>query len=387
MHFKFDIDEEVVCTTSSFFSSQYIKLIIYIRKLVRLMNNKQIKERFIEALFSRNIYTRIVHDGQYVTRCPYCGDSMTNLSKGHFYIKANINDNSSIVYNCFRCPANGVLTKETMERLEISDPELIGGITYLNNTADKYNKREHQITDELMFFDYSIPEPKNYKKIQYIEYRLGYRFSSDELKKIKVVTSLRDFLRHNNINTLQCPDKMAYLMERDYVGFLSLGNSHLLFRDVTETHEPSWIKYPLTKESMQNRIFYSIASSIDIYTTDTLTVNLFEGVFCALSIGFNFGECRENAINIVIGGKYYENIIAYLIKTGIVGANVEVNVYADNDKEFNPKNVGNDTELEYYERLFRNYKYLFKKVTIIYNRKGKDYGVPKDKILMEYHKI
>lgn len=351
------------------------------------MNNTQIKEKFIEELFSRNIYTRIVSEGQYVTRCPYCGDTMSSLRKGHFYIKANIHDNTSIVYNCFRCPASGVLTKDTMERLEITDPELIGGISYLNNTADKYNKREHQMNDELMFFDYTIPDPRNYTKIQYIENRLGYKFSLDELRKIKVVTSLRDFLHHNNIKKLQCPENMAYMIERDYVGFLSLGNSHLLLRDITDSHEISWIKYPLTEESKQNRIFYSIASSIDIYTKETITVNLFEGIMCALSLGFNFGECRENAINIVICGKYYENIITYLIKMGIMGSNVEVNVYADNDKEFNPKNKGNDTELEYYEKLFRNYKYLFKKVTVIYNRKGKDYGVPKDKILMERHKI
>ena len=64
------------------------------------MDNKQIKERFIEALFSRNIYTRAVNEVQYVTRCPYCGDSVKNLNTGHFYIKVDIHDNSSIVYNC-----------------------------------------------------------------------------------------------------------------------------------------------------------------------------------------------------------------------------------------------------------------------------------------------
>ena len=296
------------------------------------MDNKQIKERFIEALFSRNIYTRAVNEVQYVTRCPYCGDSVKNLNTGHFYIKVDIHDNSSIVYNCFRCPADGILTKETMERLEIADTELVGGITYLNNTADKYNKKEHQMNDEIIFFDYTLPEVRNRAKIQYIENRLQYRFSMDELKQIKVVTSLRDFLYHNNIKTLQCPDQIAYILERDYVGFLSFGNSHLLLRDITESHEHAWIKYPLTQESQRNRIFYSIASSIDIYTEDIITVNLFEGVFCALSIGFNFGECRENTVNIAIGGKYYENIIMYLIKSGIVGSNVVVNIYSDNDK-------------------------------------------------------
>ena len=351
------------------------------------MDNRKTKERFIEALFSRNIYTRAVSEVQYVTRCPYCGDSIKKLNTGHFYIKVDTRDNSSIVYNCFRCPADGVLTKETMERLEITDSELIGGINYLNNTSDKYNKKEHQINDEIMFFDYKIPDIRNLDKVKYIENRIQYKFSMDELKQIKVVTSLREFLLHNNIKTLQCPDSIAYMLERDYVGFLSFGNSHLLLRDITETHEHSWIKYPITQESQQNRIFYSIASSIDIYTENTITVNLFEGVMCALSIGFNFGECRENSINIAIGGKYYENIITYLIRTGIIGSNVVVNIYADNDKEFNPKNKGNDTELEYYEKLFQNYKYLFKKVTVIYNRKGKDYGVPKYKILLEYHKI
>lgn len=351
------------------------------------MNNKTIKENFINALFGRNIYTKAVNNIQYVTRCPYCGDSVKSLHTGHFYIKVDTESNYPIVYDCKRCPAQGVITKEVLERLEINDTSLLGEITYLNKSSDKYNKKDHIIRDELMFFDFSLPRIYPCHKIQYVENRLQRHFTEKEFKDMKVVLSLREFLLHNKIKELRCSDNMAFILERDYIGFLSLGNSHLLLRDVTGTHEHAWIKYPITKESDKNRSFYSIASSIDIFTENIITVNLFEGVFCALSIAFNFGEHRENCINIVVGGKYYEAIILYLIKTGIVGGNVEVNIYADNDKEFNAKNRGNDTELPYYENLFRNYKYLFKKITVIYNRKGKDYGVPKDQILLERHKI
>ena len=62
------------------------------------MTTREIKEKFISQLYERDIWIRKVSEDQYVTRCPFCGDS-SNPSHGHFYIKLNLNDNQNIVCN------------------------------------------------------------------------------------------------------------------------------------------------------------------------------------------------------------------------------------------------------------------------------------------------
>ena len=51
------------------------------------MNIREFKLRFLNELFSRDVYTKKVNEVQYRTRCPYCGDSSKNLNTGHFYIR------------------------------------------------------------------------------------------------------------------------------------------------------------------------------------------------------------------------------------------------------------------------------------------------------------
>ena len=76
----------------------------------------------------------------------------------------------------------------------------------------------------------------------------------EDFRKMKVITSLRDFLIYNNIRKLTCENYVANYLENNYIGFLSSGNSHILFRDITNKNQIRWYKYPITKESSTNRI-------------------------------------------------------------------------------------------------------------------------------------
>lgn len=89
------------------------------------MNNAEYKTKFVEALFSRDIWTKSVSDVQYRTRCPYCGDS-SDPNTGHLYLKIDTTSNFPIIYFCQKCPAGGVMDLETIERLEIHDTEILG---------------------------------------------------------------------------------------------------------------------------------------------------------------------------------------------------------------------------------------------------------------------
>ena len=349
------------------------------------MNNHDFKQEFINKLFNRGVYTRKVDDTQYRTRCPLCGDSK-NLNTGHLYIKVNPDDNLPIVFICFKCGENGILNDKHLELLDIGDDEFKSSLSSLNKTCDKIDKKHINETTQLLHFDYFIPPQSFSNKIAYVENRLGIHFTNDELSDIKIITSLREFLIANNIKSITCHNDIAFMLERDYVGFLSYGNSHILFRDITGKNKIPWIKYPITQESKKTKIFYSISSEIDLYTNDDININIAEGVMDILSVKYNLINNSQNNINIAVGGRYYDKMLLLLIDMGFVGSNIIINIYADNDEMFNKKNK-TPTTISYFKDLLSKYKYLYKRINIYYNRIGKDVGVPKEQILLTKYTI
>lgn len=345
------------------------------------MNMYDFKMQLINSLKNRNIFTQQVSNIEIRTRCPYCGDSIKNLHTGHLYIRINPHDNYPCVFNCFKCPASGILKETDLELLGIDNIEFKNKINTLNkvsNSLPKYNESEEYIDQ---YFDYKIPDIKNYEKIKYIENRLGYRFNDDELNDIKIITSFKDFLILNEINTINCKPYFAKLIEDHYVGFLSKNNSHILFRDITDKEDIRWYKYPINNESKKQKVIYSISSTIDLYTKDDIIINLSEGVMDSLGIKYNLNKSKNiNTIDIAICGKFYLNTIKYLIETGFIGDNIIINIYADNDHKY-------DTSLEYYKKYLNKYKFLVKEINIFYNVLEKDYGVQSEKIQLIKYKI
>lgn len=353
------------------------------------MSNQQTKEDFIQALFDRvGIYTRRVNNTEIRTRCPFCGDSTKNENTGHFYIHINTEDNYPIQYHCFLCESGGVLQPSALNLLDIDDPSLKSGISTLCKTSTKLDKKGMINEVQMKTFDYELPEIELGPKTKYIEERLGLRgLSKEEFKKMKVITSLRDFCILNKIKKLTCSNQIAFKLEEKYVGFLSYGNSHILFRDITNTEELRWVKYPITQESSANRIFYSMASEIDIFTKDEITINLAEGVLDILSANYNLGYDGSNILNLCVSGKYYDSLILFLVSLGFVGSNITINIFADNDHSFNKKNKNNTTTIDYYRKILKNYKHLFGKINVWYNLMSKDIGVPRDQIKLQKYQI
>ena len=353
------------------------------------MNNQQTKEDFVQALFNRDgIYTRRVNDTEFRTRCPFCGDSKKNENTGHFYIHVNVEDNYPIQYHCFLCESGGVLQPSALQLMDIDDPSLKSGIATLCKTSTRLDKKGIINEVQMTSFDYKLPDIKVGPKTKYIEGRLGLSdLPIEEFKKMKVITSLRDFCITNKIKKLTCSNQIAFKLEEKYVGFLSYGNSHILFRDITDTEELRWVKYPISSESSANRIFYSMESEIDIFTEDEITINLAEGVLDILSANYNLGYSGSNTLNLCVSGKYYDSLILFLVNLGFIGSNITINIFADNDHTFNKKNKNNSTTLEYYRKILKNYKHLFGKVNIWYNLMSKDIGVPRDKIKLQRYQL
>lgn len=344
---------------------------------------QDLKRAFIYFLENRGEYFKKVHEGQYRIRCPFCGDSKKNLNEGHLYIKCDLDNDNNIQYNCFKCNENsGHITKELLDLLGSPD-NLINGFS--NNK--KFMKNEKKKINDMIYFDFKIPEVNDKSKLQYINDRLGIEFGIDDYGKMKVITSLYDFLCTNKIKYRPFNDYIMSMIQKDYVGFLTNGNSHILFRDITNKNKISWIKYPILKESMNNRVFYTLKTSegIDLFTQNDITINLSEGIFDALGIAYHFKYLKPNTMNISVSGQYYESIILYLIKIGLVGSNVVINIFADNDEMFNKDKSKKSyrSSITYLKHSLDIYKYLFKRINFYKNTKSKDFGVKREDISLK----
>lgn len=315
----------------------------------------------------------------YIVRCPYCGDSVT-ANHGHFNIRIEPSDNSVMVYNCFRCPAGGVVTPDVLERLGVTDNTIMESISVMNRNAPIRDVSRYLAQDSILQLEYKQPDTFRYpEKIQYINRRLGRIFDEQDCKNAKVVTSLKDFLDMNGINEITVEPSIANYLERAYVGFLSFGNSYLLFRDITGHSKYPWVKYAILEKAKGTMCFYSMNSEVDLFTSDKITVNMAEGVMDILGVAYHCDEYAANHINIAVGGKFYEKILRQLVSMGFVGKNVVVQIFSDNDIKFNVKSV-KDTTLESYRKIFRDRKQLFGTMNVWINTIGKDFGVPKNEI-------
>lgn len=350
------------------------------------MDMSEAKRLIVEALESRGVYMRMVHESEYVTRCPYCGDSSKRINTGHMYVYINEGDSSAVKFYCHKCPANGRLTQKRLnEDFGVDDPAYNDAINFINKRTVEKDRRRI-VNDKRLSYSYTIPPIVRGPKIYYLENRLHRNFSDEELSDMKVITSLKAFLKHNKIPYMRAfPLNILSILERDYVGFLSYGSSHILFRDTTGKNERRWMIYPITEEVSKSDdayVMYVISTTIDIFSEEPVVVNISEGILDILSAAYALSPTTANTMNIAVCGKYYMKAIMFIVELGLFGDNVRVNIILDNDKDFNPKGY-NPKEETFNRKVFESCKNLFGRFSLVINTKSKDIGVPREEIALK----
>ena len=78
------------------------------------MDNNLLKYK--EELLNTGLFRR-VSEGQYVCKtCPFCGDT-----KGHMYVLIKLNDDTPVLYNCFKCNSHGVMNKKFLSYFNLNE--------------------------------------------------------------------------------------------------------------------------------------------------------------------------------------------------------------------------------------------------------------------------
>jgi hypothetical protein len=318
------------------------------------LNN--IKQTILDRIKEKSSVFEKISMYQYRIRCPLCGDSQKNLKDSHMYLKCSMNPAEPILYNCFLCNSSGKVNKYFLDKLSIS----------IDDLPKMEYKIFNKISSKKLDIDILTGTPDlSSNQVQYIKERIGDGFTLEDYDRFKIVWDMNKIVPY--INDIRIKNTMP--SNRDSISFISDDKSTLIIRPFLP--DGSWRKIKLFPT--ENKSFYTIKSTIDIFTQEKITVSIAEGIIDILSIYKNFSD-SNNSIFLSILGSDYESGVNYIISNGFVGSNIILKIYFDND--INEKNI---------KYQLKKYKWLFNKIIIYKNTIFKDCGTTIDQInLIKY---
>lgn len=298
--------------------------------------NREIKEIILAKLQELPVCHANSDETEHTVRCPYCGDSKTP-SHAHLGIFIDLNDDSGMVWHCFRCGVGGILTDEVLEDLGIFMNETeTRNLRVYNKKIQKLSNKRTILKTERFIVPLSNATPTTNAKLQYVNNRLGTNFDYHDAQRNKIILSLLEFMTVNEIPSIpNMKDWIYQVIEQEYVGFLSSNNNCITFRNINpNSRNKRYIKVILNPLNPDDATFYSIPSQLDLLYDGPLHVHIAEGTFDILSIKYNLKP------NLTLGGDHifyascgysYTSILKHLIRNGIA-TNLHVHIYADADK-------------------------------------------------------
>lgn len=311
-------------------------------------------------------------------RCPYCRDSVKDLTHAHLYISSK----EPFAFYCQRCESKGVLSANFLNDIEVENSEL--SITIESNLK-KFLKNTNKTTKNIEIYDSlkNLKLPKyNFEslfkdKYDYLSNRLGLSFERSELKELRIINSLEELLILNKLDRLINNDKFYNIMknvDKNAIGFLSSDNNYVTFRFINNTNKLRYLHLSLNYPYDIGYKFYSIKKDIDLLTPE-LNIKLTEGPMDLISVYKNFyANSNNNTVFISVNGKGFNLIPKLLNRMGFLNLNLQVYSDKDVNKEF------------YLNRLdmFRIESFL-----LTYNTYAneKDFGISKDKISLKTFKV
>ena len=225
------------------------------------------------------------------------------------------------------------------------------------------------------------------EKLDYINNRLGINLTIEQALKDKIVFNLLYFLYYNGINKINVSDKELNAISNYFIGFLSMDNSSIIFRNCSnkkmelESLKKRYKKYQIVgdEEDISLIKYYCIPTIIDPLSLNPINIHVAEGPFDILSICYNLNKNnRDNHIYIAAGGKGYFGAVKSIIDILKLSPNMIIHIYPDNDVD--------DNKLKLYLKRFIEINipvYLHRNVFSGEN----DFGVRLDRIIDNCIKI
>lgn len=317
-----------------------------------------------------------------VCRCRYCPDS-SDLNKAHMYIHVPQNESDVPFFNCFKCHTSGVVNSSTLMEWGIYDPIIGSGLDSIYSKAMKSGKLGDKNVMRFRFSNMCRDLALAYKKLDYINNRLGTSLTIDDCLNLKIILNLKDAIDYNGLNYTRHQNIVQQLNEC-FVGFMSNDNNFINMRRlvnegvVHKSIDMRYINYNVHDYKLANTEKFYVIPEQMLYNSqmsDKVNVHIAEGPFDILSIKFNVNHGAPG-LYIAIGGSGYMNMVRYIFSVFKV-FNCCIHLYPDNDK------YGS------YDNMMAIAEFLNPMGIDLYVHRNefpgqKDYGVSSDKIIDKF---
>lgn len=291
-------------------------------------------------------------------RCPNCGDSQKNKRGAHLYIKMA----PPFSFYCQKCGYHGVLNDDVLGKLGIYDNDLLLRIREANKSKG-FSNNIRLVKSGDQNIDFKDEDTDCAKaSLEYFNSRFGVNETTETLNdKFKAILDPAAFLRKRRKTSLNSRFDFSRA-----IGFVSSDGKYMICRDNSGQQELRYSNVALSDDENKSKI-YNIKTPVSLIE-DEVTLAITEGIFDAIGLYYKKYKDSQNVIIAAACGKSYEQVIDAYIRKGFLSLNIEI--YSDQDV-----NIG------FYEEMRRKNKIIAaNKMSVFYNAKGKDCGVPADQI-------
>ena len=315
-----------------------------------------------------------------VVKCKYCNDK-----SGHMYVLLPTKDHPAI-FHCVRCDASGLLTSSKLLEWGVNNPEVLVELASMNKKSLSLTQNRKYKDRDVYYLknDYIRDDPLSEAKLRFINYRLGYTLTYQDLIDNKIVLNLYDLIESNKITKLTRYPNICDELDQSFMGFISVDNAYINMRNLRKgkigikSLEKRYINYNIFEKFDNTEKFYVCPTTIDIRNPDPIHLRIAEGPFDILSIKYNLmnGENTNNIYAAILGSSYYSIVRYFIVKLGIT--NLIVDIYKDSDVLesyfYDMSDILSSYNIPIY--LHEN----IKQGKDLFGKDIKDFGVPKDLI-------
>lgn len=292
-------------------------------------------EKYISFLL-RNLPAAKVASGrtEVVCKCQYCPDSR-DPRHGHMYISIPKTESDPSFHYCQKCHTGGIVDSRRLIEWGIYDQEIASTLGTINKAAKVlgktigYDRVVYNFSNNV--WDHALAG----WKVDYINWRLGTKFTLKDLLDEKIVFNLGEVLSYNNISEKTRHPNIITQINDNFVGFLSFDNNFINFRRVCDegivyhTIDKRYINYNIHNKKDNTEKFYVSPSQQNLALPIRIPIHIAEGPFDILSIKYNLRNC-SNGVYAAISGSAYKGLLIHIINT-LKMYYIEVHIYPDND--------------------------------------------------------
>ena len=285
--------------------------------------------------------------------CPWC-EYQTKKNHYHMYISLE-----APIFHCFHanCEQSGTLRK-FLKRLEGHDiSEKFVDKKQFDEIVKKREIFVDKEQDKMHIIVPKLDRKRFVEKELYIKKRL--KFANMPTTKIKgLIYDLEKFIEVNHIPVDETLFRLKEYLQYNFVGFLTENNSTVIFRNIDHSHEMSFYKLKIQQANFLD--YYKLPGN----SPQSNKIVLAEGIFDI------FSEHIFDSLNIKNDVKLYASALSSKYLSLIHSIIFHEQVFQPEIIILSDRGI----QKKYYETMKHFNKHIIDKLTVYYNKAGKDFN-------------